>query len=211
VSKAFSAFYDYLMPELPGCTTRMVDLQLLLIAREMCERAGVWNDSLSPIDSEAARTDYPLVSPYAKSEVSRVMRLTWGGCLQWSAIEPKRDHCPKPEERPRYLAGQPPFGLNAAMDTIKLTEQPAGQILIDAQLRPALSATTLPDLLMTQHLETVRMGVLSRLMAMGGKPWSNGPLAGVYVSQYMSALNHGAANAGNGNTRAPMRTARSRF
>lgn len=198
--KAFSTFYDVLLPELPGCTTRMLDLHLLMVARDVCERAGCWSASVT-VSAEADRLDYPLSSPEPKSEISRVTRIEWGGQLQWALIRP-----PRHEQQPLFAPGEPPFALNSAMDTIVLADQPDGEILIAATLRPSLQAIQLPDLLLNRHQETLRVGVLSRLMRMGGKPWSNPALGAQYASEFESHLNHAAMNAQHGNARAPLRT-----
>lgn len=35
--KDLSAFYDYLLPELPGCITALLDQHLRMVAREWCD------------------------------------------------------------------------------------------------------------------------------------------------------------------------------
>ena len=51
MTKALSTFYDLVMPELPGCTTAMVDLQLVRMARDFCERTRAWRGDFDAIVS----------------------------------------------------------------------------------------------------------------------------------------------------------------
>ncbi|MDB5730692.1 MAG: hypothetical protein JWQ03_587 [Variovorax sp.] len=203
MSKALSDFYDYVMPELPGITAPLVDQHLLAVAREICERTGLWRESVSLV-AEEDRLDYGLYAPTARTEVTRVLRVSWGQVLQWCATEDPQN----PEDHPRFTADEPPFILDAAGETVIFEVQPHGDIDILAALRPSLAAITLPNILLTHHIEMVKRGVHSRLMRMGGKPWTDRDLAVDYGHDYDAFLNHAAMTADNGNTRALLRSRR---
>lgn len=201
MSKAFSVFYDHLLPELPGCTTAMLDLHLLQVARDFCNRSSAWRDAYPAIDSQAATLDYFLDTPESRSECVRVLTLTVNSELLWSAVDPHDYQC-----RPRFPADCPPFSLNGDGDTITLDCQPSGSIEIVGSMRPAGNATSLPDLLYTDYLEAMRTGTLARLMAMGRKHWTDREGAAFYASEYGKKVDFAASKARNGNTRKPLRT-----
>lgn len=208
--KALSAFYDYLLPELPGCMPALVDLHLRAVARELCDRTDCWQESLQ-IVGEAERFTYPYFAPLAKTEPVRMLKLDVDGALWWQAIEPvlldeRRITQSVGLTVPRYRADQPPFTLSSAGDELTFTVSMTGTATLLGSIRPTLDATQLPDFMLTTQLEPLRMGTLSRLMAMGGKPWTDRDLASVYGTEWGAWLNLRAMQAASGNTRSMLRT-----
>ena len=67
------------------------------------------------------------------------------------------------------------------------------------------------DFLFDQQLQTVRLGVLSRLMKMGNKPWTDRDLAVEYENQFNEAVNADGNGATQDGTRALLRTGPSRI
>lgn len=201
MSKAFSTFYDHLLPELPGCATALVDLHLLQVARDFCNRTAAWREDFDSIDSVADTLAYDLFTPEAKTECVRLLSLTVNGDLQWALVAP-----PCEQDQPCYPADKPPFALNADGDQITLTKQPSGAIEISGAMRPTSAATSLPDFLYTEWLEAMRMGTLSRLMAMGRKHWTDREGAVFYAGEYAKKVTLAGTRAQNDNTRKPLRT-----
>lgn len=199
--KPFSAFYDHLLPELPGCTTAFLDLHLLQVAREFCQRTACWRDTFPTITPITATLTYILITAEAKADLVRVLRLTIGDQLSWCSADPAAD-----EEQPQHPVDQPPFTIAGDNEQITFEEQPEGDIVIVGAMRPMLTATTLPDLLRDDYLEAMRAGVLSRLMAMGKKRWTDRDLAAYYADIYAKKTMAAAVKAQGGNTRKPLRT-----
>lgn len=202
MSKPFSAFYDTLMPELPGCTRAMVDFHLRAVARDFCDRTSAWRGECIPVDSEAATLTYFLILPEANAQLVKMVKLVVDGTLQWQDQQVD----PDATSLPRYQPHKPPFTLNADADEFTLIEQPTGEVVFTAAMRPTLSVTSLPDVLYTQHLEAMRVGVLSRLMKMGRKKWTDRDLAVAYEADFNAHMNHAAMQAARGNVRGPLRT-----
>lgn len=208
--KALSEFYDLMLPELPGCTTDMLDLQLRQVARELCDRTSAWRQAIDPISLVAGQGTYDLDSPETKSDIVRLTKLSIGSTLLWQDKEEDERTC-STTETPKYTRNEPPFSLSP--DLLELTliaaEVPAADLASgltgEAALKPSLDATTLPDFLKTQHSETMRFGVLSRLMLMGGKKWTDRPLAAEYRTEWNKALNFAAYQGQVGNTRQRLR------
>lgn len=202
MSKAFSVFYNDLLPELPGCSTGMLDLQLLRVAREFCDRSSAWREAMLPIASEAGVKAYVLFSPEPKADVVRVVELRVAGDLLWRADATDRND----SEQPRFDCGEPPFTLDTQATEITLDEEPTGDIEGIVAMRPSFTATTLPDVMQSDYLEAMRAGVLSRLMAMGGKPWTDRSMSAFYEDRWQRALNFHASRSARGNTRGPLRS-----
>lgn len=210
MSLKLSEFYDFLLPELPGCTTDFLDYHLRKVTREYCKATSCWRATGDPIDVEAGLADYPVYAPETQAEVVRITAINLAGSLLWrtSSALPSRAELECP---PRYGPNDPPFTLSGDLRTLTLatrevpTADLAAALLLEAALRPVEDAKTLPTFLKSEHSEALRYGVLSRLMAMGKKPWTDRELALVYLTQWNAALGQGANDAQEGNTRAPLR------
>lgn len=205
--KALSEFYDHLLPELPGCTTAMVDLHLLHAARDFCESTSAWRYDWTQATT-ADRALYDISQPELQSQVVRVTRLAVAGVLlfddRWN---PDSDG-----DEPKYDRAQPPFTMDALGTELTLTDcevptaSAAGALALTAALKPSFTATKLPDLLLGKYLEAMRTGTLARLMVLGKKPWTDRDLAGVYRSDYQRLALAAATRAQQGNTKARLRT-----
>jgi hypothetical protein len=207
--KAFNAFYDLLMPELPGIQTAMLDLQLVAVAREFCEKTNAWRATFDPVNLVAGQADYDLEPSESQSEAVRLERLTLNDCLLWD----RSWNCDKPDDAPpKYRNELPPFTIDTDLLTLTLiadeiqTADAAGGLVAMGSMKPKVGATQLPDFLLGVHSEPFRYGVLARLLRMGKKPWTDLGLSGFYDGKYQQALNYAANNAQQGNTRGPLRT-----
>ena len=208
--KELSAFYDLVMPELPGITTAMVDLQLVQVARDFCERTSAWRADFDTADLVAGRAEYDLDPSEPQSETVRVLRLTVSDELLWDQNWRQLDR--DNETAPKYANEDPPFKVSddrvslALIDDEIPTADAADALLVHGAMKPKQGATALPDLFLATYSEALRTGVLTRLMRMAKKPWSDQSLAVAYQADYDRYLNLAATQAQRGNTRAPLRT-----
>lgn len=204
---ALADFYDLLLPELPGCSTALVDRHLVDMAREFCSTTGLWHQTLTAIDLVAEQATYTVATP-ASSELVRITELTVAGELLWRLSDRGVDRQPEGEDA-KYRTNEPPFSLSTDLAQITLMEVPTAAVVggleIKAALKPTAAADTLPDFLKSQHSEAIRYGVLARLMVMGKKPWSDRELAVTYDGRWRTAINFAAYQATVGNTREPLR------
>lgn len=199
-------FYDLLMPELPGCTTAMVDLHLQAVAREFCLHTSAWRAPLAAVDLVANQAAYALPTP-ANSELVRVLQLTVGNELLWRDRDGRRYET----DCPQYTTDEPPFAMSDDLTTIALIKDEVSTaalvagLKVTAALKPTVGAATLPDFLKSQYSEAMRYGTLSRLMMMNKKPWTDRGLASEYASMYRSQTNFAAYQGQVGNTRQQLR------
>lgn len=202
--KAFSTFYDLILPEAPGCQTAMVDLHLREVARDFCWRSLAWRMDFDPITTSPTRLTYELDAPEQQAEVVKVLSLSMAGEKLWAANEQRRGHS---GTSLKYPVDEPPFDLSSDMLELTLVDEaPSGVLQLHGAMRPSAAATGLPDLLGTEHREAMRTGTLARLMVMPKKPWRDLELASFYRTQYESLLALAAVNAQTGNTRHLLRT-----
>lgn len=198
---AFSDFYDYLMPELPGIATAMLDVHIRDVAREFCQDTAVWRETPAGINTVANQAAYSIAS--SDYDTVRVTRVVLASVLlfddQW--------HIETPGDIPKYQRTDLPFTLSADLNTITLIddEKPTAAVtaglVVTLAVKPTFAATTLPDFLKTEHMESIRKGVLSRLMIMAKKPWTDRELAMKYQTDFNSAKAFAAYNAQVGNTK----------
>lgn len=210
---AFSVFYDHILPELPKATTGMVDLHLLHTARDFCEKTSAWRYPFT-VSATADEDTYDISVPTIASEIVRVTRLVIDSDLlwddRWTPDSPTQDSLDA--DLPKYRRDKPPFTLNNLNTELVLIEDEipsasgTDNIAITAALKPGFSATVLPDFLKFEHMEAMRCGVLSRLMRMGNKPWTDRQLAVEYGNDYDRLCLAAATSAQQGNTKQRLRT-----
>jgi hypothetical protein len=136
--KAFSSFYDALLPELRGCTTALLDFHLRQVARDFCDRTGCWVDTFPTIQMAANTVSYFVLTQEPKSQLVRLLRMTINGVLQWSALPP----------RPRRhggaaLSGAAQAAVHAGLQPrpAHAGEQPDGDIVLVGSMKPTLAVT----------------------------------------------------------------------
>ena len=196
---SFSAYYDHLLPDLPGCTRALLDVHLLRAARDFCSKTGIWRQELAAVNLVAGQATYTLTTP-ADSALVRVIRLTIADKLLWLDGENGN------KEYPKYARNEPPFSLSGDLTQITLIadETPTASLALGlkttATLQPASTATVLPDFLLDQHVEAIKAGTLSGLMKMMKKPWSNPGLSGEYQREWNTLTSRAAYQAQVGNT-----------
>lgn len=209
MSTALKDFYDLLMPELPGCTTAMVDLHLRETARDFCTRTSAWKLPFDAVNLVAGQATYDLEPSEPEAEVVRVIKLTLNSELIWEDTD--REQKAADSLEPKYVRNEPPFTLSPDLLEITLmtdevpTAAVAGGMVIVGAMKPTARATRLPDFIKGQYSDAMRWGTLARLMVMAKKPWTDRALASAYLSMWNGALNFAAYQAQVGNTREKLR------
>jgi hypothetical protein len=210
--KPLSYFYDFVMPELPGVTTALVDLHLVHVARDFCTRSRAWRDDFTPIDVLAGVATYDLSPSQGSSETVTINKLTLNGDLLFDDQWERNRHCVTPTpDLPKYTQ-RTPFSLGDDSKTITLIDDEVpdadatAALLLTGSIRPAVTAKNLPDLLTTTWLEAMRTGLLFRLMVMPTKPWTQLAQAGMYRSDYERLIGAAAAFAQRGNVNQRLRS-----
>lgn len=209
MSTALKEFYDLLLPEVPGCTTAMLDLHLRETARAFCQQTSAWKLPFDAVNLVASRATYDLEPSEPEAEVVRVIKLTLNGELMWEDTDREQRGINVIE--PKYVRNEPPFTLSPDLLEITLmadevpTAAVAGGMVIVGAMKPTARAGRLPDFLKGQYSDAMRYGTLARLMAMAKKPWTDRALASAYLGMWNEQLNFAAYQAQVGNTREKLR------
>lgn len=174
---------QHLVYRLNGCDDTLVRITLQEVYRDFCRRScclRVRRHFERCLDS-----DY-FVAPMFGGEVERIIA-AYDGCMilregrdyivQGNVVKFIRSlHNPPPAEPPANPSPSPDgrtvFGLSISWIEI-----------------PSLSSEKIPLWLLKKHGDTICSGVLSRLMAMSNKPWSDPQMAVIESNRYEAALN----------------------
>lgn len=209
MSNALKDFYDLLMPEVPGCTTAMIDLHLRETARQFCHQTGAWRLPFDDVNLVADQATYDLEPSEPESEVVRIVSLTLNSELIWADTD--REQRGTNAVEPKYPRNEPPFTLDPDLleitlmtDEVPTAAVTAGMNIVGA-MKPTQNAARLPDFLKSQYSQAMRYGTLARLMVMGKKPWTDRVLATAYMGLWHQELNFAAYQAQVGNTRERLR------
>lgn len=188
----------------------MLDMHLLAVAREFCHVTKAWRLPFDDVNTVANVATYDLESSESQSEPVMVHKLTVNGIILWDDKSSENRKALSLVDRPKYQRDDPPFELSIDLKQITLlgvevptTSQVKG-LKIEGSMKPKHNATQLPDFFASTHLETIRVGVLSRLMFMK-KPWGDVGQANFYTAQYNKNVALAAYNGQVGNTNRPLR------
>lgn|GEM_PF-4306112 len=177
-----------LRTQLPSADDPVILFTLRDVLREFCRNARVWR----------TQKRAPLLD---RVPDLRVSSYTAFGALAWledvKFLGRSLATCDfDSSQTPEY--GTPREYAFAAPDKVRFTPipqnlGPAASVTLFLTLQPQLGEdpatvlTSLPAHIFGQFDQTIREGVLGRMMGMPSKPWSNGALAVVYLRSFKAA------------------------
>ena len=177
----FNDLYDYTMPYLPGAEPGIIDFHIRRALREFFKRTSVWREVIEFTTTPGEAT-YQL-QPTA-GVVAAVMSVHIDGHWRAAIPENKRD--------PYIAAGLPTAWYSLLPQVITLYPQPAGTtgIRVEAALTLPLddTARSFPDSVLEEHAEAIAAGVISAMMLMPGKPWTQREAGAMYGRIFGSAI-----------------------
>lgn len=180
---------QHVLLQCPGAPDTLVQAQLQLVAREFYTKSTSWRTTLGPFAITIGR-DIVQLNPVDQN--SR-LQFVLGAYLQLAATEGPTPLNPLTRQPTNTGTANPPNAYYMQQpDVMQLYPPPSatrGPVLyIYACLVPTQSATSLPDISFTQHLDGLLWGTLSRMMYMPKKNWSNKELAQMYDRKYRSEI-----------------------
>lgn len=201
--KLWASFYDYVMPELPGVDTAVVDIALRDQCIDFCEQTWCLIDNLDSFDTVAGTYEYDLDSTETGMEVFAVKQV-W---VDDAPIDPVTmdDLYATPSDWTTY-SGKPRYYAQENFGTVLLFEPPDAvySVRIAAVLRPRVDATGVPDKFYTDYRKYVARGTMAALMAQPAKPWSNPDRSDYYRREYEAAITKSTVLANRARARAAM-------
>ena len=203
--KTWSDFYDYVLPELPGCGQDIAALYIRSTVLDFFDSAGIYTVSLTPVTTIANQGTYALVAPTG-----------WDVAWVKSAWHDNQILTPSGEDeiRSRYTSdwtsqvGSPTYFMHEDQNTIRLVPIPdtvsAGslKLAIRAVLKPQRDSVGFSaDWVFDRWADIIATGAKAALMQIPGKMWSNPQLAAFYAAKYRVGLDDATRDANRSLTR----------
>ena len=191
MSTTFDSMVLEASSHLSGCPNAVISVYYRKMATELCDFSRVWRAAAAPITLVAGTYAYPLVSPVTYAEiicpVGGMTVFTAAGAkanVQFLSYEATRLRYPSwPELNP----GTPQVFTRLDSNNVLLAPVPDGvfaTLTMNVLLRPTATATVWDDSVYNEFRRALFHGVLSELMFMPGRPWTNDKLAVMHGKQW---------------------------
>lgn len=181
----FSRFYDLTIPYLPGAEIPIINHHTRKVLRDFLKRTTVWRQVFQFYTAGDGTSAYQLTPP--AGVVGSILEVYINGSDRAAPVVP--------EDR-RYSAppGVPAGWWSILPAVIHLFPAPNAvlPIKINAAMTLAIdgdaSTEEFPDEIFEEHGEVIAAGVISAMMLMPGKPWTQRESALTYGRTYGSAV-----------------------
>lgn len=209
---ALTAFYPRVMPYCPGVPEPFVDQKALDVVRDFCFRTIALREEVTPIDVVAATHTYTLTPVTANREVLGIIDARYDDNPMFP-LSVDRLNLQWPESVARlnqiFASNFPYDGINTdswetlisttpryyyqpTPSQIRLVGIPdtaftAGLKVLIA-IRPSTAAIEVDDWLYARYYEQLAFGIISRLLEMPKKDWTDFAAAAYYKAQYEAAV-----------------------
>lgn len=209
----WSAWFDEVLPDVPGCPQDVATNAIRNAAIELCERSRVYLVDHPPISAVANQAAYAW-APGAGLKVVRAESVWFDGVpLAPITSDDLAARYPKWSVE----AGTPRGYLQEGLDTLTLVPKPsadmADAITAKVVVAPSRAATGILDALWERYLEAIASGAKARLMSIPEKPYSNPKEAERHAAAFDDAIARArlAAFRGHGRARNNSNLGRRRF
>lgn len=179
MSKAWSEFYKFVLPEVPGCTPARADIAISNAAIEFIRRAQVWRQELDAVDTVAEQADYEFAVP----EGALINRVIWAK-VDGDQVDIVVDGTPEDEREGLMPINRREFRLYPTPDA----EDADLEVVVYVALHPVQAAADIDDDLFEDYAREISYGALAELLASPSKPYSNGALALDYRDKFEAAI-----------------------
>ena len=195
---ALSEMYQHVMQELPGCSKIMIMRTVVEVIRDWCMRTQAWEEDLDAVDIEDGVKNYDLDSPIEDTQVIGLV------------FRPSDDVGVKNDGR--LLSAGTEYTISMDKDIITLYSEPTADNSAALEMPAALALTIaatedseVPDRLYTDWHQVWARGVMSRLMAMRKKKWTDKDTARLYDHDYRDGINRAIIERTRGRTNRPLK------
>lgn len=195
MSTAWSAWYDDVLPDVPGCSQPMADYRIKRAAVAFCLRSRAYRARgyVSDAGGLGARGVPASLVPTGTRLVS-IESVKFSG-VALLPLTPAQlddlyaDWTTQTASSPQYLLRDRPAVM---ANSFYLVPAPTGasttSLMMEVSISPSESATTVDDAIFGEFREAIGMGAKGMLMAMQKKPWSDPQLAELNLSGFNGAI-----------------------
>lgn len=226
MSTNYTAFLDFLMPEVPGCSTEMALQSLSNAIIEFCQDTRCFTYEPAAIDIVANQRDYTL-TPSSGNNIVDCLYAAVNGDPIFPATDDMLDIAFPPSTGNNTTGtgnGNDNWRLITTTDdppayyqftdlgrgTIRLIKTPSvsytGGLTVKVALTPLRATRVIPDTIYENHVDDILHGAKAILYAMPRKPWSDPVRAQSEQQQFNYVKGNLDAAASRAFTRAPLRS-----
>jgi hypothetical protein len=202
--KPLSVFYPKILPYLPGCSEPLVDQVLVSAAIEFSEKSLALRQNLDSFRTVIGIDQYDLDAPTTNHDIDRVMSVSVDGReLGAGLFETIRNDLPTANAKPRGFYTDRTDNVL----TLKLSPPPDGRypVIVNVNLRPAMTATQLDDDLFNSWAEPIVAMALARAMQIPDQPFTNFARAQQLLDSAARQTNSARIDGNYGSVRGSMR------
>ena len=184
--------YESLLPEiLPmviGCPDNLIINSIRRAVIELCEKAGVYQKELDPINTVSGTYEYDLEPPTG-TVVHKILWVTHKG----EALEPLTTSLFE-ERQPKWRddSGTTKYFVKQGQQFVWLVPVPdttlTSSTILRAELRPKDTSTACDSEVMSDYRDQILNGTLFRLLRVPGRDWTDFASAQVYASLFQEGL-----------------------
>jgi hypothetical protein len=171
----YTAWYDEVLPDMPGVLQALALNEIRKAAIEFCHKSLVWAVDHDPVSVAATVSNYDF-SPPANTQVVQVLQ-AWFSLRR--PVEPKtpKDLAEIYGDWRAAESGEPKFITQTNPTTFYLVPVPnaavANGLTLRVALKPTRASTGLDSMIWEEYADTITKGAKSRLFLMNKKPWAN--------------------------------------
>lgn len=181
-----SDIVPFIAPEVPGCPEPLIKQAVVQTAIEFCTETLAWQEIQDPVALVDGGNELVIDVPRDSRIVA--VKDIWASNRKLRPVTMDQLF----ERIPNWqtATGSEPAYYNASADwqTIRIYPSPldsqGAKLTVRAAYAPKITATTLPDEIVTKHLDGLTGGAKARLMIMPGRSWTNAQMGGVYRAQF---------------------------
>lgn len=186
--KAWSDWYNDVLPDVPGCPELIAANAIKLAAIEFCERSFVYLVDHAPIDATDGTGEYD----WAPDGSAKVVRpeTVWYDKKELTPVT--RDQLADMHAYWPDWEGTPLYFVQEQLEKLIVVPKPDADlsdgIRAKVSIRPSQSAGGIHAFIWEKYLEPIASGAKARLFAMKRKPWTDGALASYHKGVFDDAI-----------------------
>ena len=197
--RAWSGWYDAVLPDMPGCPIAAADYAIKRAAIEYCDRSCAWRKAVPAIDSVASTGEYTLPAVASGVMVVKLFEARWLGKELTFKTPGELKDLYSPTDW-RGVTGTPSYFTQETPNTIRLVPAPdvstVGAINgLWAAVRPTDAATGIDDAFASENYLGIADGAKRNLCASPEKPYTNPSLAATYAAIFDSEIGNASFRA----------------
>lgn len=208
--RLWSAWYDAVLPHVPGCPVALAAFAIKRAAIEYCDRSRAWRKPLANIDSVATQGEYVLPDVATGEMVAKLLEARWLGQKIYSKRPDEIAALFNPVDW-RAALGTPLYFTQETPNTVRLVaapnvSTPAAITGLWAAVKPKDDATGIDDAFANENYQAIADGALRNLFRSPKKPFTNPGLEAMHGAIFDSEIGNAAYRAFRGNVSSSSRT-----